>query len=53
MVSEFNEGTRNVFENAHQYFDGKWMYKRVLNNSDLEDVRQLIKIKKSPAKDRN
>ena len=53
IASEFNENTRNVFENTHQYFDGKWMYKRVLNNSDLEDVKPLIKIKKKSAKDRN
>jgi hypothetical protein len=49
MASEFNENTRNIFENAHQYFDGKWVYKRVLSNSDLADVKQLIKIKKKPA----
>jgi hypothetical protein len=50
-ASEFNKNTRNVFENAHQYFDGKWMYKRVLNKSDLEDVKQLIRTKKNPLKD--
>jgi len=42
----FNENTQEVFSQAHQYHDGKWIYKRVLNKSDLEDVKSLIRIKK-------
>jgi len=46
-VSLFNEDTRRLFNNAHQYHDGKWLYKRVLNKSDLMDVLALIRIKRS------
>ncbi len=46
-MSCFNEDTRNLFETAYQYHDGKWLYKRVLNKSDLTDVLALIRIKRS------
>jgi len=45
--SDFNEGTRMLFKSAHQYHDGKWLYKRLLNGSDLRDVISLIRIKRS------
>jgi hypothetical protein len=48
--STFNKNTQNVFTSTHQYHDGKWIYKRILNRSDLEDVKSLIKIKKKPKK---
>lgn len=47
---DFNKDTKEVFAQAHQYHDGKWIYKRVLNQSDVDDVRFLIMIKKKPKK---
>jgi len=47
-LSTFNKDTQDIFSNARQYHDGKWIYKRVLKYSDLEDVKLLIKIKKAP-----
>lgn len=44
--SNFNEDTQRLFRTAYQYHDGKWLYKRVLNKSDLRDVLALIKIKR-------
>ena len=44
----FNEDTQKKFDTAYQYHDGKWVYKRVLNKSDLKDVRSLIEIKRKP-----
>ncbi len=46
----FNKDSQNVFREAHQYHDGKWIYKRVLNASDLDDIKSLIRIKKKPKK---
>lgn len=46
-AGRFNEITRALFETAYQYHDGKWLYKRVLNRSDLQDVISLIKMKSS------
>ncbi len=45
-ISDFNEGTRMTFKSARHYHDGKWLYKRVLNKSDLRDVISLIRIKR-------
>ncbi|KPK73872.1 hypothetical protein AMJ87_00015 [candidate division WOR_3 bacterium SM23_60] len=44
--SKYNENTQQLFKTAYQYHDGKWLYKRVLNKSDLTDVLKLIKIKR-------
>lgn len=44
--SKFNEDTQQLFKTAHQYHDGKWLYKRVLNKSDLMDALALIRMKK-------
>jgi len=45
-ISDFNEGTRMIFRSARHYHDGKWLYKRVFNKSDLRDVVSLIRMKK-------
>ncbi len=42
----FNKDTKRVFAQAHQYHDGKWIYKRVINKCDIDDVISLIMIKK-------
>ncbi len=43
---KFNKDTQGLFRVARQYHDGKWVYKRVLNKSDLRDVIMLIKLKR-------
>ena len=45
-LSKFNKDTLGLFKAARQYHDGKWLYKRVLNRSDLMDVLELIKMKR-------
>lgn len=49
-INSFNRKTQRVFNEAYQYHDGKWVYRRVLNGGDLEDVIAMIKIKKRPKK---
>lgn len=44
----FNKDTHSVFKNAYKYHDGKWLYKRVLNKSDLYDVKSLVIVKGKP-----
>ncbi len=41
----FNDSTRMLYKAAYQYHDGKWLYKRVLNRNDLQDVISLIQMK--------
>ena len=42
----FNEDTRRLFKTAVQYHDGKWLYKRILNSSDVKDAIGLIRMKR-------
>lgn len=42
----FNEDTRILFKTAVQYHDGKWLYKRILNKSDIRDAIGLIRMKR-------
>jgi hypothetical protein len=43
--SKYNENTQRLFETTRQYHDGKWLYKRILNKSDLMDALALIRMK--------
>lgn len=45
-TSDLNKNTQMIFKSARQYHDGKWLYKRILNRSDLRDVISLIRIKR-------
>lgn len=47
-IDAFNPETQRIFNEARQYHDGKWIYKRALNEDDLADVISLIKAKKKP-----
>jgi hypothetical protein len=47
-ADQFNAHTIEVFEKAYQYHDGKWLYKRVITEEDLNDVMMVIMIKKKP-----
>ncbi len=47
-LKTFNPETQKLFNNARQFHDGKWIYRRVLDKDDLGDVIELIKIKKVP-----
>ncbi len=50
------EGSRNNFtkyindfyENTHQYHDGKWLYLDYNSSVSIEDIKNLILIKKKP-----
>ncbi|MFQ5909723.1 MAG: DUF3788 domain-containing protein [Thermoplasmata archaeon] len=47
-IDTFNPETQRIFNEARQYHDGKWIYKRALTEDDLADVISLIKAKKKP-----
>ena len=46
-IAGLNEDTKELFKSARKYYDGKWLYKRVLNKSDLRDVISIVRIKRS------
>ncbi len=48
ILGTLNQETQAVFKEARQYHDGKWIYRRVLNEDDLKDVVALLQAKKRP-----
>lgn len=46
----FSEFVNKLYDNTHQYHDGKWMYIDVTSNKLVEDIKKLILIKKKPNK---
>lgn len=49
-AAAYNKDTKKIFKSAHTYHDGKWLYKRVLNKSDVENIKALVRIKKQSKK---
>lgn len=41
---------KNLFRNAHQYHDGRWLHIPVENGKDIEDIKLLLLMKKKPIK---
>jgi len=42
----FSKYTNDLYENTQQYHDGKWMYLDCNSNLPIEDIKNLILIKK-------
>jgi len=49
VLSTLNQETQRIFRETRQYHDGKWIYRRVLNEDDLMDIVALLKAKKRPS----
>jgi len=44
----FSEAIRKIYDNTHQYHDGKWIMIDVVNETYLPEIQKLIMIKKKP-----
>jgi hypothetical protein len=49
-VAKISPETKRMFENAHQFHDGKWLNIDVRNKQNGEDIKTLLLIKKNPIK---
>ena len=49
-LNEFSPDIANLISSAKQYHDGRWLWIRVLNKDNLDDIKGLLKIKKKPPK---
>lgn len=47
-TGDFSERFIALFNNARQFHDGRWLWIRVLEKSDAEDVKRLLIIKRKP-----
>ncbi len=49
-VEKFNPNVRERLETAHIFHDGRWLWIRVQNQQDVEDIQRLLLIKKNPVR---
>jgi len=50
MRNEVNDNIMTVFDTTEQLHDGRWMWVRILDESDLESLILLLNAKKKPKK---
>lgn len=48
----YSEYIINLYDNTHQYHDGKWLYIDIINGTVIEDIKRLLLIKKKPNRKR-
>ena len=49
-LESFGPAARSSFENAHAFPDGRWLWIRVQQACDVEDIQRLLLIKRKPAR---
>lgn len=47
-MSEFSMRFVDLFKSARQFHDGRWLWIKILDKSDAEDVRRLLVMKRRP-----
>lgn len=47
-TNEFSTKLVELFTSARQFHDGRWLWIRILDKSDTENVRRLLIMKKKP-----
>jgi len=50
MMAQFNAKIRKVIAETEQLYDGRWLWIRVLEQSDVDDIIELLKLKRKPTK---
>jgi hypothetical protein len=48
QLADLSRRTQETVEKAHQYPDGKWLWVRVMEERDIEDIKRLIACKRQP-----
>lgn len=49
-LNEFSPDISAIITGAKQYHDGRWLWIRILNKDNNEDIKRLLQIKKKPQK---
>jgi hypothetical protein len=47
-IDEFSPKLVELFDSAKQFHDGRWLWIRILDTPDTEDVKRLLVIKRKP-----
>ena len=46
--NQFNAAVRKLLGDADQLHDGRWLWIRVLEKSDIMSIKELLKLKRKP-----
>lgn len=46
--ADYSDYTVDLYDNTHQYHDGKWLYIDIPDETIIEDIERLLLIKKRP-----
>ncbi len=48
MMDQFNATVRKLYNDAEQLRDGRWLWIRVRKQSDINSIKELLKLKRNP-----
>ena len=48
MKDQLNENIKMIFDNTEQLHDGRWLWIRILSESDLDSLKVLMSAKQKP-----
>lgn len=48
MMDQFNARVRKLLDDAEQLHDGRWLWIRVRKQSDINSIKELLKLKRKP-----
>jgi hypothetical protein len=48
MMDQFNASVRKLLDDAEQLRDGRWLWIRVRKQSDINSIKELLKLKRKP-----
>lgn len=48
MMDQFNASVRKLLDDAEQLHDGRWLWIRVRKLSDINSIKELLKLKRKP-----
>jgi hypothetical protein len=48
MMDQFNASVRKLLDDAEQLHDGRWLWIRARKQSDINSIKELLKLKRKP-----
>lgn len=48
IMNQFNANVRKVFADTDQLHDGRWLWIRARKQSDIDSIKELLKLKRKP-----
>ena len=48
MMDQFSAGVRKLLNDTEQLHDGRWLWIRIHDQSDINSIKELLKLKRKP-----